>query len=160
MNIPPKKRAKKEEAQPLAAVGASTMPSSKGAGDNTPIIDEASPKNKGIDKKKTKNLGGLTMESSVPDLSIKVYEEQIDGGVPALHERILALDKSEYWAFAIVHDKDEVEDSIFEPALKKPHVHIPILRVKRTAGNRVCLNSNKFYRLGCFCTVHTNWSSP
>lgn len=135
-NIPPKKRAKKEEAQLLAAVDASTMPSSKGAG-STPIIDEASPKNKGIDKKKTKNLGGLTMESSVPDLSIKVYEEQIDGGLPALRERILALDKSEYWAFAIVHDKDEVEDSIFEPALKKPHVHVPILRVKRTAGNRI-----------------------
>lgn len=134
-NIPPKKRAKKEEAQPLAAVDASTIPSSKGA--DTPIIDEASPKNKGIDKKKTKNLGGLTMESSVPDLSIKVYEEQIDGGFSALGERILALDKSEYWAFAILHDEDEVEDSIFEPAKKKPHAHIPILRVKRTAGNRV-----------------------
>lgn len=134
MPIPPKKRAKKEEAQPLAAVDASTKSSSIGA--DNPIIDEPSPKNKGIDKKKTKNLGGLTMESSVPDLSIKVYEEQIDGGFPALFERVRALDKAEYWALAIVHDKDEVADEIFEPAYKKPHAHIDALRSKKTAGNR------------------------
>ena len=111
---------KKKGAPVLPQTEAPIIPP-KGEPSNTPIIDDKAPKNKG---KQTKNRGGLTMASTVPDLSIKVYEEQIEGGFPALFERIRALDKKEWQALAIVHDEDEVPEEIFEPAYKKPHVHV------------------------------------
>lgn len=112
---------KKKGAPVLPQTEAPIIPP-KGEPSNTPIIDDKTPKNKGA--KQTKNRGGLTMASTVPDLSIKVYEEQISGGFPALFERIQALDKKEWQALAIVHDEDLNADEIFEPAKNKPHAHI------------------------------------
>lgn len=100
---------------------------------HTPIIDEPSPKNKG--KIKGKNKSGLTMASTVPTLAVKVYEEQVEGGFEALKDRVLIVETKEYWIWGIVHDKDLNADEIFEPAIKKPHVHVWVVRKATKKGN-------------------------
>ena len=100
---------------------------------HTPIIDEPSPKNKG--KIKGKNKSNLTMASTVPTLAIKVYMEQVEGGIEALKGRVFAIETKEYWIWGIVHDKDLNADEIFEPAFKKPHVHVWVVRKATKKGN-------------------------
>jgi hypothetical protein len=130
----PAKKTKKEEAQPLAAVDASTRSSSSKPiiEENSPIVKAAQASSDKPTKKKTvkmpKNVGGLTMDSTVPNLSIKIYEEQLPEGLEKFFERVRVIDKGEYWVFAIVHDRDLVGDEIFEPAVVKPHLHIIVVK--------------------------------
>lgn len=105
---------------------------------STTIIEEKKSKSKGkgeaTEKKvssslrNVKNKGGLTMASVVPDLAIKIYEEQIPDGVDALWERIRNMSKDDYWVWAICHDKDVVADDVFVEAYKKRHFHIYVVK--------------------------------
>ena len=135
----PSKKTKKEEAQPLAAVDASAVSLLDTLLSATDIIDEPDEKVKPPKSKKVKlpkNLGGLTMDSKVPDLAIKIYEEQLPDGLEAFFERVRSVDKSDYWVFSIVHDKDLVGDEIFEPACVKRHIHIDVVKQGKDQDGR------------------------
>ncbi len=134
----PSKKIKKEEAQPLAAVDASTVAGFSHL-PSTDIIEEPEQKvkaSKPKNAKMPKNLGGLTMDSKVPDLAIKIYEEQLPDGLEAFFERVRSVDKSDYWVFSIVHDRDLVGDEIFEPACVKRHIHIDVVKQGKDQDGR------------------------
>lgn len=139
----PKKKTKKEEAQPLAAVGTSTGALESSTSFVAPIIEENTPNVKAEAKapkpknvKMPKNLGGLTMDSTVPDLNIKIYEEQLPDGLDKFKERVRLIDKGDYWVLAIVHDRDLVADEIFVAACKKRHIHILIIKQGKDKDGR------------------------
>lgn len=92
-----------------------------------PIIEEAKAKSKSK-ASKLRNAGGLALSSKTNSLNIKIYEEQADGGFADLKKRIIALDKKDYQALMIVHDKDlkTSVDDIFVESYKKAHAHILI----------------------------------
>ena len=127
----PSKKTKKEEAQPLAAVDASTSSGLSNLPSFDNIIDEPEEKVKPPKSKKAKlpkNLGGLTMESKVPDLFIKIYEEQLPDGLDKFLEGVKVIDKTDYWVLTIIHDRDLDGDEVFEPACNKRHIHIIIVK--------------------------------
>lgn len=127
----PSKKIKKEEAQPLAAVDASAVSLLDTLLSATDIIDEPDEKVKPPKSKKAKlpkNLGGLTMESKVPDLFIKIYEEQLPDGLDKFLEGVKVIDKTDYWVLTIIHDRDLDGDEVFEPACNKRHIHIIIVK--------------------------------
>lgn len=131
------KKTKKEEAQPLPTVDASQGSVSSLFAE--PIIEEKSnnvkaPKSKSA--KMPKNLGGLTMESKVPDLSIKIYEEQLTVTIEEFAEIVRNVDPKDYWVLAIVHDRDQVADEIFVEAYKKKHIHILAVKQGKDASGR------------------------
>ena len=128
-----KKPKKRQEAQPLAAVDASSASSS--CSSSPTIIEENAPKVKAAKatserstKKEHKNKGGLTMSSKVADLNLKFYEEQIEGTLEDFKARVEAVPRDEYWVLAIVHDRDQVADEIFVESFKKLHIHTLTLK--------------------------------
>ena len=132
-----KKPKKRQEAQPLAAVDASSASSSVVS---SPTSIEENTQNvkasKATSAKTVKNKSGLVMSSTVSDLNIKVYEEQLVGGLDEFKERVRSIDKTDYAVLAIVHDRDLVADEIFVEAYKKLHVHIMMLKQGVDANNR------------------------
>ncbi len=132
-----KKPKKRQEAQPLAAVDASVASSSVAS--SPTIIEENAPKvkaSKATSGKASKNKSGLVMSSTVSDLNIKIYEEQLVGTIDEFKERVRSIDKTEYSVLAIIHDKDLVADEIFVEAFKKLHIHIMMLKEGKDANNR------------------------
>lgn len=71
---------------------------------------------------------GLTLESNVKTLAIKIYDEQLPNGWDNTKELIQNLNPSKYQAIAIKHDKDYSKDDFFKPSSEKAHYHI-IVRV-------------------------------
>ena len=132
-----KKPKKRQEAQPLAAVDASSASSSVAS--SPTIIDENAQKvkaSKTSSAKTVKNKSGLVMSSTVPDLNIKIYEEQLPDGLEEFKKRVPTIPKDDFAVLAIVHDRDLVADEIFVESLKKPHIHIMILKQGVDANNR------------------------
>lgn len=79
---------------------------------------------------------GLTLESNVKTLAIKIYDEQLPQGWDATKEKIIKCDKSKYHILAIKHDKDYTRDDFFKPSIEKPHYHI-IIRILSKNGVHV-----------------------
>ena len=128
-----KKPKKRQEAQPLAAVDASSASSVLVSSptiieENAPKVKVAKATSERSTKKEHKNKGGLTMSSKVADLNLKFYEEQIEGTLEDFKARVEAVPRDEYWVLAIVHDRDQVADEIFVESFKKLHIHTLTLK--------------------------------
>lgn len=135
----PTKKTKKEEAPSLPTIAASTSPNGlENQSSLSPIIEDQPEEVKAKNKKKElpKNLGGLTMESKVPNLSVKIYEEQLTVSLEEFAELVRNIDPKDYWVLAIIHDRDIVADEIFVPAFKKRHLHILTIKQGKDASGR------------------------
>ncbi len=107
-----------------------------------------------------------TMESSLRNISVKCYAEQL--GLPAdatpiqivrkLAKIIPQIDSERYQVFAICHCRDTNKDDIWDPSVEKPHVHI-WARVKKGNSQKVRTWLNLFhvkYRKGLDDSLFAN----
>lgn len=80
----------------------------------------------------------LSILSKVNSFAVKCYDEQLPYGWEVTKQAIRALNKTEMYALAIRHDRDEQADGIWKIALEKPHYHIIVKIVDRKKKIRIC----------------------
>lgn len=95
---------------------------------STPIITQDDDKGQaGVPlsrfEKKRKNCHELHAESKVSTCAIKCYDEQLPYGRDYTFDKIRNFDKK-YHIMAIVHDRDEVANGIWQTSKVKPHIHV------------------------------------
>ena len=73
----------------------------------------------------------LTLESSVRSLSIKIYAEQMQYGLPFLINAVLTADPKVYQIEMMKHDRDTLTDDFYLPAIEKEHYHILVRLANR-----------------------------
>lgn len=108
---------------------------------STPIITQDDDKGQaGVSlsrfEKKRKNRHALHIESKVAACAIKCYDEQLEYGRDYTFDKIRNFDKK-YHIIAIVHDRDEVADGIWQTSKVKPHLHIIFRCIDRKDRYRV-----------------------
>ena len=76
-------------------------------------------------------------KSKVRTLAIKCYQEQMTVDWTTFVQNIKAISPDDYQVIAIVHNKDEVTDGIWELATEKPHLHVIFRCVDKKKSVRV-----------------------
>ena len=76
-------------------------------------------------------------KSKVRTLAIKCYKEQMTTDWTTFVQNIKAISPDDYQVIAIVHNKDEVTDGIWELATEKPHLHVIFRCVDKKKSVRV-----------------------
>lgn len=124
---------KKNDASAVASLNAS----SQSSGQSIPQTSASLQGKKNAWKQKKRSC--LSIDSKVPSMAIKIYEEQLAKGFDYLCNAIRSTDKRDFQVLAIVHDRDTYADDghFWKPAVEKPHMHVIVRCVDRKKRIRV-----------------------
>lgn len=117
---------------------------------NLPITDGVQPDENLIGRRR-RGKSAYTLESVMQSLALKLYPEQITGYdadhaeelgyderlIQQLRQRIQSLTDTDMQVLMIVHDADYDHDDYWSPSAEKPHIHIIMRYIGKTASGHV-----------------------